>query len=106
MLSDRPFDGAGYLQPVARGGDFAEGNTCLHHAEWPGIHAEKHHPLPAAAKTVQIFLVRPPGVSERIVNLSDRRAKFQPFGLFAKVSRGGDERLAGAGKPQNAVTIF
>ena len=106
MLSDRAFDGSGYLQPVAHGGDFAEGNSCLHHAEWPGIHAEKYHPLSAAAKTVQILLVRPPGVSERIVNLRDRRAKFQPSGLFGKVSRGGDEQRAGAGWPQNVVTIF
>jgi hypothetical protein len=78
----------------------------LHHAERAGIHAEKNHALPIVAKPAQIFLVRFPCVSERMVNVRHRRGEFQPPNLVGKFPRGGDEWLAGAGWFQSATTIF
>ena len=57
MLRCGPADGRGNFKPVTHGGDFAEGNAGLNHAERAGVHAQKHHALPAAAEPAQIFLM-------------------------------------------------
>ncbi len=106
MFRLRLFDGRGNFQPVAHRRNLAERNPRLHHAERAGIHAQKNHALPSVAKPPQKFLVRFPGVSERIINVRDRRGELQPTDRFGKFPCGGDELPAGVGCFQGAATIF
>jgi hypothetical protein len=97
MFHRRPANFSANLHPIPHRRDFTEGNSDLRHAERSGVHAQKNHALAAAAKPAQIIFVRRPGVSERIVDVRDRRHEFQSFNLPGKFPRGGDQVFAGAG---------
>src|SRR6266567_3520264 len=56
-------------EPIAHGGDLAERDAGLHHAERAGIHAEKQDGFTTVRVTLQIRLMRSPGVFERVVNV-------------------------------------
>ena len=96
---DRPFrvrlgrlrHGGGDTQPIARGGDLAEGNTSLDHPEGTRVHPQKNHALGRMPKAAEVFLVRGPSVCERIINVRDRRAKPQPPDAVGKLTRGGNQ---------------
>src|SRR5689334_9372762 len=74
----RALDFGGNSEPVAHRRDLPERNTGLGHAEWARIHAEKDHALSTIAVSLQIPLVRAPGVVERVVNMRHRRREFEP----------------------------
>src|SRR5437868_1270970 len=73
----RRIDAGANAKPIADGGDLAERNAGLRHAERPGIHSEKDHALRSIAVAAQINLMRGPGVMERIINVRDRRTELQ-----------------------------
>lgn len=64
-------------QPVAYGGDLAEGDAGLHHAERPRVHAEKENTFATAAKFLKVRFVRCPCVIERVVNVRSGSREFQ-----------------------------
>ena len=102
---DRPFrvrlgrlrHGGGDTQPIARGGDLAEGNTSLDHPEGTRVHPQKNHALGRMPKAAEVFLVRGPSVCERIVNVRNGRAKPQPANVVGELTRGGDQSGAVGG---------
>jgi len=99
-------DGCLDAQPIADRRNFAEGNAGLDHAERAGVHAEKDDPLGTAAEPAQIFLVRGPGVGERIVNVRDRRREFQATDLVGKFAGGGDKLgMGGRGQGRKRIRI-
>ena len=95
MLLRRPSGGRMDFQPIARSCDLAEGHAGLHHAERAGVHAQKNHPLPAAAIPAEIFRMRRPRVSQRIINVRDRRLEFQPVNPGRKFACSGNQLFFG-----------
>src|SRR5262245_36089010 len=89
-FADRALD----PEPVAHRGNFTERNTGLHHAERSGIHAEKEHAFAAFAVSAQIFLMRGPGVIERIVNEGYGRRETQAADGVAETLGGLNELRA------------
>ncbi len=79
--------------PVANGGDLTEGDARLHHAEWAGIHAEKHDVLWAFGKALKILLMGFPCVFERFVNPCRGSAKFEWLQLLHEAPGGCDDFL-------------
>ena len=90
-LADRGFD----AEPVARGGDLAEGDAALHHAEGAGVHAQKNDALFARAVAAQILLVRRPGVVERVVDVADGRGEGERVDLGREAAGGVNQVLGG-----------
>jgi hypothetical protein len=62
----------------------------LGHAERAGIHSEKKDALRAVAVASQIHFVSKPRVTERIVNMRDRRSEGELVDGVAETARGGD----------------
>ena len=98
--------GGGDAQPTMRGGDLAEGNTGLHHAERSRVHPQKNHALGRMPEAAQIFLVRCPSVSERIVNVRDGCAKPQPADAVGQLTGGGNQGGAVGGCFQGPSRYF
>lgn len=72
-FADGPLD----LEPIADGGDFAEGNTGLGHSERAWVHPEEQDALGRIAVFAEVKFVCLPGISERIINMGDRRAELE-----------------------------
>ena len=82
-------------EPVAYGRDLAERDAGLHHAERAGIHAEKQDAFTTVRVTLQIRLMRSPGVFERVVNVRDRRSEAEFVHCRAQTLSGANQRTAG-----------
>ena len=80
--------------PIPHIGDFAEGDGRLHHAEWAGIHSEKHHRFPSCREASQILLVGPPRIGKRVVDVCDRGRKSHRIEVFRELPGGLDDGLA------------
>lgn len=91
MLANGLADGGFDSQPIPNSFNFTERHAGLNHAEWPGIHSQKNHALPAGSKFAQIRRVTGPGVIERIVNMSHRRGELQRSDFLAQALRRRDE---------------
>jgi hypothetical protein len=77
MLVRRATDFCFNAEPVAHGGDFAEWNASLYHAERARIHPQKQDAFAVSCITPQVLLMRWPGIIERIVNVFNRRTETQ-----------------------------
>ena len=82
-------------EPMADGGDFAEGDAGLHHAERPRVHAQEDDLLLGIPEFLQVRFVRRPRVIERVIDMGDRRPELEPIDLPRQFARGGDELPAG-----------
>src|SRR5690606_8977425 len=83
--------------PIAHGGDFAEGHAGLRHAEGAGDHAEEDGAFGRAAEAFQIGAVRSPGVAQGVVGAVHRRGEGEPVNGVAEFGGEGDERGGGHG---------
>ena len=93
VLTPGPADGATDAKPIANGGDFAEGNTGLGHAEWTRVHPEKDDSLTALAKSAQVVGVRFPGVGKWVIYVGDGRCELEPVDGRAELLRGANQVL-------------
>jgi hypothetical protein len=75
MLVRRTIDRRLDLQPIAHGRDLAEWDSGLGHAERARIHPEKEDALRGLSVTSEIRLVGAPRVTQRVVNVRDRRSE-------------------------------
>src|SRR5437868_4288203 len=91
MFAFWPFDLRLDLEPITDGGDLAERDAGLRHAERPGVHSEKNDAFPAVTEFVQIDFMRRPGVIQRIVNVSDGMFELQAVGLYRQFTRRRDQ---------------
>jgi len=78
MFHVGPADFRHDAEPIAHGGDFAEGHAGLRHPEWPGVHAQKNHPLAGIPVLAQISLMRRPRIFQGIINMRSRRFETKP----------------------------
>ena len=88
-------DGGVDAEPIARGGDFAEGYTGLGHAEGTGVHAEKDNFLFVGGGEAEVLFVRGPRVVERIVNVSHGVGEGESIAGSAQVAGGLDYFFGG-----------
>ena len=88
-------DGGIDAEPIARGGDFAEGNAGLRHAEGAGVHTEEHNAFFGGGSEAEILLVRGPRVVERIVHVRHGVSKGEGVASGTQVAGGSDDFLGG-----------
>lgn len=77
VLTFRPADFSGHLQPVANRPDFAKGHARLDHAKGTGVHPQEYYQLWPGAESAQIHLVRGPGIFKGVVYVGNGSAEPQ-----------------------------
>ena len=82
-------------EPIAGGGDFAEGYAGLRHAEGTGVHAEEHDALRRGAGEVEVLLVRGPCVVEGVVHVGHGIGEGEGVAGRAQVACCGDYFFGG-----------
>lgn len=91
MLARRAIDLSFDAEPVADSGDLAERDAGLGHAERAGVHPEKQDAFGRVAVPPEINLVGAPSVTERVVNVRDRRREREVVDGVTETARGGEE---------------
>src|SRR2546423_10128715 len=91
MLIRRALDLHFDAEPIADGGDLAERDAGLGHAERAGIHSEKQDALRTVAIASEIDFVGAPRVAKRIVNMRYRSRERQRVDPIARSSSGRDQ---------------
>ena len=91
VLGEGDINGRVDTQPVAHGGDLAEGHAALGHTERAGVHSKEYDTLGAGSVAGEIGGVRFPSVAERIVGVGDRQGEAEAVNGIAQGSRVGDE---------------
>ncbi len=79
--------------PISHGADLPKRYARLGHAPGTRVHAEQQHPGTVGIHSPNVLFVGTPGVDQRIVNMSYRRAKAESVDFFAELAGGGEGRL-------------
>ncbi len=79
------------FQPVADRRNFTERNPGLRHAEGTGIHSQKENPLGRRAEAPQVLFVRRPSVTQRVINVRNRRSEAKFVCRECERARGTDQ---------------
>jgi hypothetical protein len=90
MFVRRAIDWSIDSQPITHGGDLAERDAGLRHAERAGIHSEKEDALRIASITPEIHFVGAPRITERVVNVRDRGGEGEPVDGVAQPASSGN----------------